>query len=261
MSGQAPSLTIIALAWREADDLAPCFASLQPLVDRLGAGTLVVLDHDADAATVAAANRAAGRVASNRFENFASQRNFALGLASTDWVFFIDADERATHGLCDEIAQAINTKKCAAWRVPRRNIFFGGEVRHAGWWPDYQVRLFRRQGTHYDEARKVHELPAVPGEICTLLNPLIHYNYRSWRQFIEKQRAYAPLEAQALHAGGHHARLRSLLGQPAREFLRRFVLYQGWKDGLLGFALSLAMAVYKFDVYRRLRRLRHSNQE
>jgi hypothetical protein len=139
--------------------------------------------------------------------------------------------------------------------VPRRNFLFGREVRNTGWWPDYQIRLFRRVGVRYDEARKVHELPLIEGETCTLLNPLIHYNYRTWKQFVDKQRAYAPLEAQALYAGGNRARLKSLLGQPVREFFRRFVQYNGWRDRLTGLALSLAMAAYKFEVYRQLLKL------
>lgn len=259
MTNSAPQLTIIALAWNEADDLEPCFASLRPLVDRTGAQTLVVLDHKADAPTTLAANRAASKVVQHHFENFARQRNFALDTANTEWVFFIDPDERATPQLCDEIIQVMQRADCGAWQVPRRNYLFGKEVRHTGWYPDYQIRLFRREGIRYDESRKVHEFPVIEGDTCTLLNPLIHYNYRTWRQFISKQRAYAPLEAQALQADGHTARARSLIGQPAREFVRRFVQYNGWRDGLLGLALSLAMAAYKLEVYRQLFLLQRRN--
>lgn len=253
MNTPALPLTIIALAWNEADDLVPCFKSLQLLLGR-GASTLIVLDHQADTATSQVARTVAQRVLTNTFENFASQRNFALSQASTDWVLFIDPDERATPELCGEIVRRLDGT-CNAWRVPRRNLLFGHEVRYTGWWPDYQIRLMRREGTHYNEARKVHEVPVISGEVCPLMNPLIHFNYRTWRQFIAKQRSYAPLEAQALHAEGTQAHLRSLIGQPVREFARRFFQYQGWRDSLLGLALSLAMAAYKFEVYRQLRKL------
>lgn len=255
MKQTAPSLTVIALAWNEADDIGPCFASVRPLIDRIGAQTLIVLDHQADDPTIAVAQSTAERAVMNRFDNFSQQRNFALDTATTDWVFFIDADERATPALCEEIIEVTGRNSAGAWRVPRRNFLFGKEVRNTGWWPDYQTRLFFREGTRYDESRKVHEFPVIEGETHTLLNPLIHYNYRSWRQFIKKQRAYAPLEAQALYNDGTRARLRSLIGQPLREFVRRFLQYKGWRDGLLGLALSLAMSVYKFEVYRQLRKL------
>ncbi len=157
--------------------------------------------------------------------------------------------------LASEIARTVRSGRDAAYRVPRRNILFGREVRHTGWSPDYQVRLLMTSRCRYDETQAVHEVPQVQGSIGTLNHPLVHFNYRTWRQFIAKQRAYAPLEARALHAAGHRAHLRSLLGQPAREFKRRFFDYRGYRDGAVGLGLSLAMAAYKLVVYWRLYRM------
>ena len=121
-----------------------------------------------------------------------------------------------------------------------------------GFRPDYQVRLLRRSRCRYDETREVHELPLVEGETCTLSQPLVHYNYDSWRQFIAKQRAYAKYDARALYASGRRARPRNVLGQPLREFMRRLVDYQGYRDGLLGVSLSVAMSLYVAETYRQL---------
>ncbi|HVG00425.1 MAG TPA: glycosyltransferase family 2 protein [Chloroflexia bacterium] len=249
------SLTVVALAWREGAHLAKCFASLGPLIELTQAHTLIVLDTDADTTTAGIAHRVAQTVLSHKFDNFARQRNFALDAVTTEWVFFIDADERMTRPLAGEVAACAHDWTHAAYRVPRRNILFGKEVRHTGWWPDHQVRLLQTAGCRYDETRGVHEVPQVQGSIGTLSNPLIHFNYETWGQFVSKQRSYAPLEAQALHAAGQEARLRSFLGQPAREFKRRFVDYQGYKDGALGLGLSLAMSAYKFLTYWHLYRL------
>jgi (heptosyl)LPS beta-1,4-glucosyltransferase len=155
----------------------------------------------------------------------------------------------------------LDRAQCEAFRVPRRNILFGREVRHTGWWPDYQTRLLRRASAHYDESRQVHEYPIVPGETCTLFNPLIHFNYDTWGHFIGKQRAYAPMEAGALYKDGQRARLRSLIGQPLREFKRRYVDYEGYRDGFTGLALSVAMAVYRGETYRQLRRIQREAPE
>lgn len=249
------SLTVVALAWREGEHLAKCFASLQTLVKLTNAQTLIVLDAGADPATSKIAHRAAQRVLTNRFDSFPRQRNFALDAVSTKWVFFIDADERMTQPLAEEIVALLRAGTDAAYKVPRRNVFFGKEVRHTGWWPDYQIRLLQIDKCRYDEAIQVHEVPDVQGTVGTLANPLIHFNYDSWRQFISKQRFYAPREAQALYASGHVAHLRSFFGQPAREFKRRFVDYEGYQDGMLGLSLSLAMAAYKLLVYWYLYRL------
>ena len=256
-----PKLTIIALAWHEADHLGPCFESVRPLVEKARAQTLIVLDDTADEATRTVAIQVAERVVEAPFVSFSAQRNLALDLAETEWVFFIDADERCTEALAADISRAIERGDCTAYRVPRRNILFGSEVRHTGWWPDYQVRLFRREKARYDESRKVHEYPEVAGETCTLLHPLIHFNYKSWRQFVQKQVAYAPLEARALFDYGARARLRSFIGQPLREFKRRYIDYEGYRDGLIGLALSCAMAFYRLQVYRELRRIQQHEPE
>jgi glycosyltransferase involved in cell wall biosynthesis len=261
MSEEQPTLTVIALARNEAEHLSSCFKSLQTLISLTQAETLVLLDEDADAATAQVAHRVAGRVGISRFVSFSAQRNRALELANTEWIFFIDADERCTESLAREIARDLRRDDCSAFQLPRRNILFGHEVRYAGWWPDYQIRLLRRAHVRYDESRQVHEYPTVDGTVCTLLNPLVHFNYESWRQFIEKQRAYAPLEARALYEAGHRARLRSYIGQPLREFKRRFVDYRGYRDGLLGFALSAAMSIYRAETYRQLRRIQSARSE
>jgi (heptosyl)LPS beta-1,4-glucosyltransferase len=260
MSQPANSLTIVALVRNEIDHIAPCFSSLRPLVELTGAETLIVLNDEADTDVEEAACGAAGRVVRSRFVNFSEQRNCGLDLASSEWVFFIDVDERCTQDLAREIARAISRTECDAFRVPRRNFLFGNEVRHTGWWPDYQVRLLRRSQARYDPARAVHEFPIVSGPTCTLLHPLIHYNYEHWAHFIAKQRAYAPLEARALLESGQRARMRSLVGQPLREFKRRYIDYRGYRDGTLGLTLSIAMAIYRADVYRRMLALQRETE-
>jgi glycosyltransferase involved in cell wall biosynthesis len=244
-------LTIVALAWNEAAHLEPCFRSVESLA-RAGADTLIVLDSEADSETEAVARIVAQRVVVSDFVNFAVQRNKGLDLANTKWVFFIDADERCTPRLAEEIRQAVRSSEHAAYRVPRRNILFGREVRHTGWSPDYQIRLLERQRCRYDESRAVHEVPQVDGKIGTLSARLVHYNYATWGQFVSKQRAYAVLEARALYAAGRRARPRSFIGQPYREFKRRFIEYRGFKDGLLGLILSAAMGLYAAETQRQL---------
>jgi glycosyltransferase involved in cell wall biosynthesis len=250
--GVPTKLTIVALAWNETEHLRGCFASLQQLIRLTGAETLVIFDSAGDDATLRVAREVANRVVVAHFDNFARQRNRALDAASSRWIFFIDADERCTPRLAQEIAQAMDNPPYAAYRVPRRNILFGHEVRHTGWSPDYQLRLLERERCRYDESRLVHELPTVQGEIGTLKARLVHYNYDTWGQFIAKQRAYSDLEAQALYASGRRASVKSLVGQPLRVLKRRFIDYKGYRDGILGAALSVAMALHAAQTYLKL---------
>lgn len=253
-----PSLTIIALAWNESEHLRACFRSLEALRTLTSAKTLVLFDSAGDPATLEVAREVSQRVEVADFESFARQRNIALGLADTTWIFFIDADERCTTKLAGEIAHVIQNGRCAAYRVPRRNFLFGHEVRHTGWSPDYQLRLLMRDQCRYDESRLVHELPIVDGEIGTLKAKLIHFNYATWSQFFSKQRAYSDLEAKAMYESGRRATLKNTIGQPLRELRRRLIEYRGYKDGLLGVALSLAMALYVAQTYLKLLRLQRS---
>lgn len=248
----APTLTVAALARDEAAHLRACFESLAPLTGLPFVDTLVVLDRRADDATKQAAEEVADHVITSEFVNFSAQRNRALDNTSGEWLFFIDPDERMTPALAKEIEQSIGEDEAAAYRVPRRNIIFGYEVRHTGWSPDYQIRLMRRESCRYDEAQAVHEVPIVHGETGTLHEPLIHFNYESWGQFLSKQRSYAKHEAGALYTSGLRATPKSMLGQPLREFKRRFFDYRGYMDGTLGLSLSFAMMLYKAEAYRQL---------
>lgn len=256
-----PSLTVAALAYREGEHLRKCFASLKPLLEITGAKTLILLDSNADSLTRALAQKLSRRVANAHFDNFAAQRNRALDLCDTDWVFFIDPDERMTLALAEEIAGALQAGHDAAHRVPRRNILFKHEVRHTGWSPDYQIRLLKRDSCRYNENQQVHELPHVRGSIGTLHTSLVHFNYDTWGQFFAKQLAYAPMEARALYAEGHRVRPRSLLGQPLREFKRRFIDYRGYRDGLLGLKLAVAMAAYRLLTYLQLLKIQRADEQ
>jgi len=248
-------LSIVILAIDEAAHLAGCLASAAALLDA-GAELVVLLDSRATPAVEAVARRHTPHVAWARFVNFAAQRNRALAGAHGDWVLVLDPDERLTPALVAEIGATLAAPgACAGYWIARRTFMFGHEVRHTGWWPDYQLRLLRRAGARYDEAQGVHEVPLVPAaQQGHLREPLIHYNYATWRQFQAKQRHYAAQEAAALRARGVRARPRNFVLQPLREFRRRYWTLQGWRDGPLGLLLSLTLAYYNFQMYLALAR-------
>jgi (heptosyl)LPS beta-1,4-glucosyltransferase len=170
-------------------------------------------------------------------------------------VFFVDADERATPELATEIRRAIQDEARSGWWVPRHNYIFGRVIRHAGWYPDYQLRLLRHGKARYDPTREVHEIVILDGEEGYLENPLIHYNYATLAQFVEKQDRYIDYEAKILFDQGARPRPHNFILQPLREFGRRYVSLAGYKDGFHGLLLSLLMAYYTLVMYLRLRRL------
>ncbi len=222
------------------------------------ADELLVLDDCSTDDTVAIAREMGARVESRKLDNFPNQRNAAIELARGDWIFFIDADERATPEVGREILHATrNTQHVGFW-IPRRNILFGKEIRHTGWSPDYQPRVMRKGFARFDPAREVHELVVWDGAVGYLREPLIHYNYETPAQFRKKQIVYTRYEAQVWFAEGKRARGRGAIGQPLREFLRRYISLQGWRDGGHGLLLSVLMAYYAFVRWRMLREMQIS---
>jgi glycosyltransferase involved in cell wall biosynthesis len=250
---------VALLARDEVQHLGACLDSVATLTAPPGGELVVLLDGRAPAALEAIARRYTPQVSRSPFVNFSAQRNRALERCHGQWVFFIDPDERMTPALAAELRARLADGEGlgGAW-VPRRNFMFGHEVRHAGWSPDYQLRLLRRAGARYDEDRAVHEVPVVAGTTVYLHEPLLHYNYATWAQFTAKQRAYTAHEAAAQAARGIRAKPQNFILQPLREFRRRYLTLAGWRDGPLGLLLSLAMAYYTLRLYVALARRRGS---
>ncbi len=239
-----PQLTAIILTLNEAAHIQACIESLR------WADQIVVFDSFSQDETVPLAQAAGAQVQQSVFVNYAQQRNAALAAVQSDWVFFVDADERGTPALGAEIRQVIGARTEMGWYVPRHNYIFGRLTKATGWFPDYQLRLFKHGRVHYE--RPVHEVAVVDGEIGYLQQPLIHYNYRDVAQFHAKQRAYSTYEATILHEQGIRPRLHNFLLQPLRQFWWRFVTLHGYKDGLHGLRLSLYMAYYEWVKYHKL---------
>lgn len=239
-------LSIVVLTLNEAKHVRACLESALPFADEL-----VVFDSYSVDATCEIAREAGARVMQRAFDDYPSQRNAALEAAGGDWVFFLDADERATAGVGKEIravtgrADPDHTAPVLFW-IPRKNYIFGKWIRHTGWSPDYQPRLLRRGNARFDPKRPVHELVIADGGEAFLREPLLHFNYDSLGQFLAKQAVYTRFEAQMLLAEGTRPKRRGLLGQPLREFGRRFVTLEGYKDGGHGLLLSALMAYYAF---------------
>ena len=234
------TLTAAVIARDEEDTLGECLRSLA-FADEC----LVLLDTATRDRTRAVAEQHGARVEERAFDNFARQRDAALGLAAGDWVLFVDADERVTPALRAEVlARVADPGDRRAFWIPRHNYLMGRLVHHAGWFPDYQLRLLERRAAHFDPLRVVHEVALVDGPVGYLHEPLVHLNYCDFGEFVRKQERYCVLEAQRWLVTFGRPRRRALIGQPAREFWRRYVELEGFREGGLGLLLSLLMAYY-----------------
>ena len=223
----------------------------------------MVVDCGSTAATVNRA-RARGAIGWHRaWDGWAGQRTFAINEAfrrGYRWIFFVDADERVPPELSTEATRVVEASDAAhaagdttapvGFWVPRRNIIAGKWVRHAGWDPDYQLRLFRTDRGRYDPARPVHELVLLDGPDAHLEARLVHYNYDDWQHFWIKQQRYARIEAAARVSRGHRVRPHNFILQPWREFWRRYVTLEGWRSGTHGIMLAILLAIAEFQTLR-----------
>jgi len=240
----AQELTAVILTLNEADHIAGCIESLS------WADRVVVFDAFSDDKTLDLAQKAGADIYQSPFQNFSQQRNAALDAVETDWVIFVDADERGTRELETEVREVIATRTEAGWYVPRHNYIFGRLTRGAGWFPDYQLRLFRHGSVRYE--RPVHEIAVVDGNIGYLKNVLVHHNYEDADHFHRKQRRYTDYDARILLQEGASPKAYTPISQMLRHFWWRFVTLRGYQDGLHGLRLSFLMAYYEWIKYRKL---------
>jgi glycosyltransferase involved in cell wall biosynthesis len=198
---------------------------------------VVAVDSRSTARTVAIAEASGARVLVIDFQDFGTAKEAAQQAIEADWVLAVDADERISADLAREIRFRTSSAspKTIAFRIPRRNYFYGQEMKHGGWANEASTRLFRRNAVSY--RGQVHETTRaiVPGRTDTLQTPLIHFTHRSVEQSLEKDWQYADLgAAQLLESGAPQVTTSRMLKRVARQFVRRFVVKRGWKDGLVG---------------------------
>jgi glycosyltransferase involved in cell wall biosynthesis len=246
-------LAAVVLAKNNEDQIGDCLDSLA------WADEQVVLDDCSADRTADIAQSTGACVLQHAMENFAAQRNVALEAVDAEWILFVDSDERVPPALAEEVRRVITysgERERAGWWVPRHNYMIGHRMRGGGWYPDYQLRLLRRVKAHYDPAHPVHEIVVLDGEAGYLENPFVHYNYDTVAQFRSKMARYTHLEAQILRDQGVTIRPWTHFTMPLREFWRRFVVLQGYRDHVYGLLFCSLMAWYTFTTYTQLRRLR-----
>jgi glycosyltransferase involved in cell wall biosynthesis len=231
----------------EERSISECIASAR------SADEIVVVDSGSTDRTREIAEAAGARVVERSMTDFAEQRNFASGLAKFDWVMHLDADERLTPQLLEEIRRVISTPSAKVYRVPRLTYMFGALVRHGGWYPQYHERLHQRDYRRW--SRSVHETVMADGSVGTLVEPLVHNSHPDIHAFIRKLDLYTTMEASL----ASRSRLRLSLGaifEPGPYFVYKYIAQQGFRDGWRGLAAALLMACYRCVGYLKALELR-----
>ncbi len=244
----APGLSAIVITRNEAANIGACLASLS------FCGEVVVVDNASTDATPEIARAAGARVHhSPDWPGFGAQKNRALALATLPWVLSIDADERVTPSLRDEIVAVVNGAAPAAnaWDIPRRSSYCGQYMGHSGWYPDRVTRLFRR-GTARFSDDVVHERLLVEGSTGHLRSDLLHETYRDLETVLDKVNRYSTAGAERLAGQGRRGSLSQAILHGLWAFLRTYVLQRGFLDGRMGFVLAVSNAEGTYYRYLKL---------
>ena len=250
-----PKLSVTVVAKNEAADLGSALASVA------WADEIVVVDSHSTDDTSAIARQYTDRVVVHDWLGHIEQKNYAASLASHDWILSLDADERVTPALADEIRSVMSgTPHEAAFRVPRVTWHLGRWIRTTDWYPDFQTRLYDRRLAKWT-GRYVHEAVTVDGEVGRLRGELQHYAYRDIADHLDTIDRYTTYAARQMHEDGRRAGILQLLGHPPLAFLRNYIAHRGILDGGPGLIVSALNSYYVFLKFAKLRELESQKSE
>jgi glycosyltransferase involved in cell wall biosynthesis len=209
---------------------------------------IVVVDAFSTDSTIEICKKYTDHIFQHEWQGYAKQKQIAVDHCTLPWVLILDADERVTPELKKEITDLLPETDHDGFYIPRKNYFLGKWIKHGGWWPDYTLRLFKKEKGKL-EPREVHERVIVDGSIGYLKNPLVHYTYWSMSDFIKRMENYSTLSSLEIKREGKKAGILSLTVRPALTFLKMYFLRGGFLDGKRGFMLAILYSFYTFLKY------------
>ena len=210
------------------------------------ADDIVVVDSGSTDDTVAVARRHTDRVVTHEWPGYGAQKNYAAGLAAHDWVLSLDADERVTPALAQEIRGVLAARPAnQGYRIPRVTRYLGRWIRSTDWYPDRQLRLYDRRAGRWND-RRVHESVVVDGAVGRLGAEIEHRPYRDIADHLRTIDRYSTLAADQMRAEGRRVRWMELVARPPLAFLRNYVARLGFRDRAPGLIVSILNSYYVF---------------
>lgn len=241
-------ISVIINTRNEEENLPRALASVKSLADEI-----VIVDMESTDKTAEIAKKAGARVYSHKPTGYVEPaRNFAISKTSGDWILILDADEELTPELVKKLRKISSAKSSADfYRLPRENIIFGKWVKHSRWWPDYNIRFFKKGAVTWSEI--IHSVPETRGKgldlPATETNAITHHHYDSIEQFISRMNVYTTEHAKLRIKDGYKFSWKDLITKPTNEFLSRYFFGKGYRDGIHGLALSILQAFSELALY------------
>ena len=243
-------LTVVILTKNEEKNVVDVIVNAKQVTEKI-----IVVDSGSTDKTVEFAEANGAKVIYRAWDNdFSAQRNFALNYVDTEWVLYLDADERMNEELVVELKRVIKDSPKVMYRFIRRNSAFGKDFKYGVLGPDSVIRMFPKDEVHWEE--KVHEKPVGNLSILTLKGFLRHYTYSDFDQYVGKMNVYSTIGAQ--NNKTKHKKvgiIKDFVFRPLLAFFKMYVLKKGFLEGWLGFVLCLNYANYTLNKYVKLKLL------
>ena len=239
------TISAIIITKNEEANIRACLESLS-WVDEI-----VVVDSGSTDRTVEICREFTGLVFCHDWPGFGPQKNRALAYASGDWVLSIDADERVSPELRDEILTVVSSDRHSGYRIPRLSWYCGRFIRHSGWRPDHVLRIFRREKGRFTDDL-VHERVLLDGPAGRLENDLIHYSFRDLEQVLNVVNRYSTLGAEQKFRAGGNSGLAGAIFHGLWEFFSTYLLKGGFLDGRQGLMLAISNGEGTYYKYAKL---------
>jgi glycosyltransferase involved in cell wall biosynthesis len=250
------TLSVIVVAMNEAHDIADCIESVRGL-----ALETIVFDSGSKDGTPAICRALGAKVYETDWPGDGPQKNRALDVATGDWVLCLDADERVSDALRQELERLLEQGTThAAFSTPRRSSFCGRFMNHSGWWPDRIERLFRRGSARFTDVR-THTRLVIDGTVGRLEGPIIHIAINQLDEALDKANSYSTSGALTMAENGKRSTLAKAVGKGLWAFIRTYVIQRGFLDGAEGFMLAVANAEGTYYRYAKLALITRAAQQ
>ena len=230
-------ISVVINTLNEEENLPKALASVKKLADEI-----VVVDMHSTDKTVEIAKKVGARVYKHKKTGYVEPaRNYAISKTAGDWILILDADEEVPRILADKLKSiSTDSKSADYYRLPRKNVIFGKWIKHSRWWPDYNIRFFKKGYVSWSEI--IHSVPLTKGKGLDLEVKgnlaIVHNHYQSVEQYIDRLNRYTTEHAKSLVEDGEQFKWSQLIKKPANEFMSRYFQGEGFKDGIHGLALA-----------------------
>jgi glycosyltransferase involved in cell wall biosynthesis len=240
-------LSVVVLTLNEERNIGECLESVR------WADEIIVADSGSTDRTLEIVRRVTDRILTIAWTGYGAARNAAIAQATGDWILWLDADERVTPELAEEIRGIIGDPagRHDGFMIARRAYFLGRWIKHSGWYPSRVLRLFRRGKGHFTETL-VHERLDLVGSVGTTRHDILHFTDPDLDHYLAKFNRYTTLAAGDLEAAGRRPAITDLLLRPPFQFIKMYLLRGGILDGLHGLILAVLSSAYVFVKYAKL---------